>query len=63
MEAKYSSETSVDFQRTTWRYAPEDRTPHNNLKSNRSVSAWTNLLSGRSDKLATVHIVRNATFV
>jgi hypothetical protein len=26
MEAKYSSETSVDFQRTTRRYIPEDRT-------------------------------------
>jgi hypothetical protein len=32
-----SSETSVDFQRTTWRYVPEDITLHNqnceNLKS------------------------------
>jgi hypothetical protein len=26
MEAKCSSETSVDFQRTTWPYIPEDRT-------------------------------------
>jgi hypothetical protein len=26
MEAKYFSETSVDFQRTTLRYMPEDRT-------------------------------------
>jgi hypothetical protein len=25
IEAKYSSETSVDFQRTTKRYIPEDR--------------------------------------
>jgi hypothetical protein len=37
MEAKYSSETSVDFQRTTPRYNPEDRTIYNhrceNLKS------------------------------
>jgi hypothetical protein len=37
MEAKYSSETSDDFQRTTRRYNSEDRTPHNhrceNLKS------------------------------
>jgi hypothetical protein len=24
MEAKNSSETSVDYQRTTWRYIPED---------------------------------------
>jgi hypothetical protein len=37
MEATCSSETSVDFQRTTRRYIPEDRTLHNhwceNLKS------------------------------
>jgi hypothetical protein len=26
IEATSSSETSVDFQRTTWRYIPEDRT-------------------------------------
>jgi hypothetical protein len=26
MEATCSSETSVDFQRTTWRYIPEDGT-------------------------------------
>jgi hypothetical protein len=26
MEAIYSSETSVDTQRTTWRYIPEDGT-------------------------------------
>jgi hypothetical protein len=26
IEAISSSETSVDFQRTTWRYVPEDRT-------------------------------------
>jgi hypothetical protein len=26
LEAKCSSETSDDFQRTTWRYIPEDRT-------------------------------------
>jgi hypothetical protein len=37
MEATYSSETSVDFQRTTWRYIPEEITLYNirceNLKS------------------------------
>jgi hypothetical protein len=37
MEAIYSSETSIDFQRTTWRYIPEDSIVHNhrceNLKS------------------------------
>jgi hypothetical protein len=43
MEAKCSSETSVDFQRTTRRYITEDITlPNNrceNLKSNRSFTA------------------------
>jgi hypothetical protein len=29
MEATYSSETSVDFQQTTWRYILEDITLHN----------------------------------
>jgi hypothetical protein len=29
MEATCSSEMSVDFQRTTWRYVAEDRTLHN----------------------------------
>jgi hypothetical protein len=37
MEAIFSSETSVDFHRTTRRYIPEDRTLYNhgceNLKS------------------------------
>jgi hypothetical protein len=37
MEAKVSPETSVDFQRTIWRYIPEYRTLHyngcENLKS------------------------------
>jgi hypothetical protein len=28
MEATFSSETSVNFQRNTWRYIPEDRTLH-----------------------------------
>jgi hypothetical protein len=41
MEAKYSSETSVDFQRTTCLYIPEDRTLHNhrcdNLRSYKSI--------------------------
>jgi hypothetical protein len=33
MEAIWSSETSVDTQRTTQRYIPEDGTFYNNLKS------------------------------
>jgi hypothetical protein len=34
MEATCLYETSVDFQRTTWQYIPEDGTLHNNLKFN-----------------------------
>jgi hypothetical protein len=34
MEANYYSETSVDFQRTTWRYIPEERTIHNHRCEN-----------------------------
>jgi hypothetical protein len=40
LEAIYSSETSVDFQRTTHRYIPDDGTLHNNacLRNQVSVS-------------------------
>jgi hypothetical protein len=34
MEAICSSETSVDIQRTTWRYIPEDSTLHNHRCEN-----------------------------
>jgi hypothetical protein len=34
METMSSSETSVDYQRTTRRYAPEDRTLHNHRCEN-----------------------------
>jgi hypothetical protein len=34
MEAIYSSEASVYFQRTTRRYNPEDRTPHKHRSEN-----------------------------
>jgi hypothetical protein len=34
MEVTCSTETSVDFQRTTWRYIPEDRTLHNHRCEN-----------------------------
>jgi hypothetical protein len=45
METIYSTETSVDFQRATRRYIPEDRTIRNhrceNLKSHiRKVFSW-----------------------
>jgi hypothetical protein len=33
MEAIYSSETSVDFQQTTWRYMPEHKQSCESLKS------------------------------
>jgi hypothetical protein len=45
MEAVCSSETSVDFQRTTRRYIPQDRTLHNhrceNLKSYTVIFIFT----------------------
>jgi hypothetical protein len=34
MEAKYSSETSADFQRTTQHYIPEDRTRQKHWREN-----------------------------
>jgi hypothetical protein len=34
MEATCSSETSVDFQQTTWRYIAEDRTLYNHHCAN-----------------------------
>jgi hypothetical protein len=45
VEATCSSKTSVDFQRTTWHYIPQDRTLHNhhyeNLKSYiSSCNSW-----------------------
>jgi hypothetical protein len=42
MEATCSSQTSVDFQRTTRRYIPEDRTLHNHRCENlKYYSLWT----------------------
>jgi hypothetical protein len=41
MEATCSSETSVDFQRTTQRYNPEDKTLHNHRCENlKSYAVW-----------------------
>jgi hypothetical protein len=37
IEAIYSSETSVDFQRTTWRYIPEDNILHNHRSENLKI--------------------------
>jgi hypothetical protein len=47
IEATYSSETSIDFQRTARRYTPEDGTLHKhrreNLKSYRNDASMKNL--------------------
>jgi hypothetical protein len=41
MEPTFSSETSLLFQRTTWRYVPEDITLHSHLRENlKSYRAW-----------------------
>jgi hypothetical protein len=40
MEAICSSETSADFQRTTRRYIPEDRTPHSRRCDNLKSYIW-----------------------
>jgi hypothetical protein len=40
MEATYSLETSVDFQRTTQRYIPEDKTLHK-YRCEDHESIWT----------------------
>jgi hypothetical protein len=49
MEAKYSSEMSVDFQRTTLHYIPEDRALHNhrpeNFRSDRDIDLFSDILS------------------
>jgi hypothetical protein len=49
MEAIFSFETSVDFQRTTRRYIPEDSTLHNylceNLKSCRLHFACSEIMN------------------
>jgi hypothetical protein len=45
MEATYSSETSVDFQRTTRRYIPEDRTLYiQSVQPGPRLHQWRNLL-------------------
>jgi hypothetical protein len=49
MEATFSSETSVDFQRTAQRYIPEDRIVHNhvceNFKSYKHTPRWTKMFT------------------
>jgi hypothetical protein len=57
VEATCSYETSVDFQRTIWRYIPDDRTLRNhqceNLKSYKTVSFVS--LSQHQVKVTTRH--------
>jgi hypothetical protein len=44
MEAMYSPETSIDFQRTARRYVPEDGTLHNDRCENlRSYNSYIKL--------------------
>jgi hypothetical protein len=53
MEGICSSETSIDFQRTTWRYIPEDRT-----LPNHRYSTTYGLPSAEESCLANLGIVR-----
>jgi hypothetical protein len=41
MESTCSSETSVDFKRTTWPYIPEDRTLHLGFRSDKNFISST----------------------
>jgi hypothetical protein len=43
MEAKYSSETSVEFQRTTRRYTPKDMTHHNHRSEDLNFNKFTDV--------------------
>jgi hypothetical protein len=42
MQGIYSSETSVDFQRFTWRYIPEERTHHTHRCE--SIKSYTSVI-------------------
>jgi hypothetical protein len=54
MEAKYSFETSVDFQRTKWRYIPEDRNLHNHRSENLKPYKFTDVSEVRTAHFSTV---------
>jgi hypothetical protein len=54
MEATYSSETSVDFQRNTRRYIPEDRTLHNYRSENFKSYKFTDVSEVRTAHIFTV---------
>jgi hypothetical protein len=64
MEAKCSSETSVDIQRTTRRYIPEDGTLHNhrceNLKS--YITLLINIYNKFRDVVTDIHVHRVRDF-
>jgi hypothetical protein len=59
-EAICSFETSVEFQRTTWRYIPEDSTLHNHLcenpKFHKPVAASQSLHVGNTSRLFAVSV-------
>jgi hypothetical protein len=55
MEATYSSETSVDFQRTTWLCVPEDRTVDKYRCENFKFYAVSNFMKIRSAILEWFH--------
>jgi hypothetical protein len=55
MEATFSSETSVDFQRTTLRFIPENRTLHNHRCEN-LISYISNKMCFYRQKALHVHI-------
>jgi hypothetical protein len=46
MEATCSPEMSVDFQRITWRYIPDDKILHNHLCQNQKTYTCATLVVG-----------------
>jgi hypothetical protein len=55
MEAMCSSETSVDFQRTTRRYIPEDSTLHNNRCENLTFYLFSAYVIWTGTKFHNIH--------
>jgi hypothetical protein len=56
MKATCSSETSVDFQGTTWRYTPEDITLHNHSSENLSSYKWVHLFFKKKNEFYRFYI-------
>jgi hypothetical protein len=65
MDAKYSSEKSVVFQRTTLRYIPEDSTLHNHrcesLKSCKTIAVVSTATSAKTITTTTTATAKNIT--